>query len=88
MRWPGTWTDHAICKGHLDLFFPEQNQHQSSTPRALAFCNRCPVVDQCRDFALHNGERFGIWGAMTVGQLRSERNRLGIELQPLPNPTH
>jgi WhiB family redox-sensing transcriptional regulator len=86
-RWPQAWKEQASCKGLVDLFFPKQNQHKSSNPHAIAICNTCPVKTDCGQFALYSGERFGVWGGMTVGQLRDERNRLGIELPPLPNPT-
>ena len=31
---------------------------------AVDVCKRCPVLDECREYALSNGEPFGVWGAL------------------------
>jgi WhiB family redox-sensing transcriptional regulator len=61
------WRVHAACAG-LDpnLFFTERGE---STRDAKAVCARCPVAEPCLDYALTNGERYGVWGG------RSERER-------------
>lgn len=38
---------------------------------ALRCCRSCPVVEQCREYAVGAGERYGTWGATT------ERERAG-----------
>ena len=60
----------AKCVGeNQDLFFPERG---SSTVKAKAICNECPVQEECLEFAVVRKERFGIWGG------KSERERRAI----------
>lgn len=65
------WHHRAACRGlDPDLFFPGRGQ---STTEARAVCAGCPVRQPCRDFAVTNGERFGIWGQTSERQRRSIR---------------
>lgn len=67
------WQDGANCKGvDPDLFFPERG---SSTREAKEVCRGCIVRENCLEFALQNGEKFGIWGGL------SERERRRIRRQ-------
>ncbi len=68
-----TWHDFANCLGvDPDLFFPERG---ASTREAKEVCRGCVVRDDCLEYALQNGEKFGIWGGM------SERERRRIRRQ-------
>lgn len=70
IQFPGEWVIHAACAGvNPDLFFPERGD---STREAKAICRRCDVRKDCLDYAMRNGERFGIWG----GTSERERRRL------------
>jgi WhiB family redox-sensing transcriptional regulator len=65
------WQDYANCRGaDADLFFPERG---ASTRKAKAICNACEVKDDCLDFAIVNGEKFGIWGGMSERERRRVR---------------
>jgi len=67
------WQDHANCLGvDPDLFFPERG---ASTREAKEVCRGCEVRHDCLEFALQNGEKFGIWGGL------SERERRRIRRQ-------
>ncbi|MDE0132413.1 MAG: WhiB family transcriptional regulator [bacterium] len=70
------WQNYANCLGaDTDLFFPERG---SSTRKAKAICGMCEVKIECLDFALDNGERFGIWGGLSERErrrVRHERSR-------------
>lgn len=67
------WQDDANCLGvDPDLFFPERG---ASTREAKEVCRGCVVRVQCLEFALQNGEKFGIWGGL------SERERRRIRRQ-------
>jgi WhiB family redox-sensing transcriptional regulator len=67
------WHDHANCLGvDPDLFFPERG---ASTREAKEVCRGCEVRQDCLEFALQNGEKFGIWGGL------SERERRRIRRQ-------
>jgi len=68
-----TWHDFANCLGvDPDLFFPERG---ASTKEAKEVCRGCVVREDCLEYALQNGEKFGIWGGM------SERERRRIRRQ-------
>lgn len=67
------WQDQANCLGvDPDLFFPERG---ASTREAKEVCRGCVVRLECLEFALQNGEKFGIWGGL------SERERRRIRRQ-------
>ena len=67
------WQLAANCLGvDPDLFFLERG---ASTKEAKAVCQGCEVRDDCLEYALVNGEKFGIWGGL------SERERRRIRRQ-------
>lgn len=67
------WQLAANCLGvDPDLFFPERG---ASTKEAKAVCQGCEVRADCLEYALANGEKFGIWGGL------SERERRRIRRQ-------
>lgn len=42
-------------------------------------CTACPVIDECRDYALASRESWGVWGGMTVAERRALlRRRVGL----------
>ena len=66
-----SWQDQANCLGvDPDLFFPERG---ASTREAKEVCRGCVVREQCLEFALTNGEKFGIWGGMSERERRRIR---------------
>lgn len=66
-----SWQDYANCRGaDADLFFPERG---ASTRKAKAICKACEVKGECLDYALDNGEKFGIWGGMSERERRRVR---------------
>jgi WhiB family redox-sensing transcriptional regulator len=66
-----TWHSRANCMGvDPDLFFPERG---SSTREAKEVCRGCVVRDDCLEFAIANGEKFGIWGGMSERERRRVR---------------
>lgn len=68
-----SWQDLANCLGvDPDLFFPERG---ASTKEAKEVCRGCVVREDCLEYALANGEKFGIWGGL------SERERRRIRRQ-------
>src|SRR5437016_12267696 len=65
-----SWHDQANCLGvDPDLFFPERG---ASTREAKEVCRGCVVREECLEYALSNGEKYGIWGGMS----ERERRRL------------
>jgi WhiB family redox-sensing transcriptional regulator len=66
-----SWQDYANCRGaDADLFCPERG---ATTRKAKAICTACDVKSQCLDYAIINGEKFGIWGGMSERERRRVR---------------
>lgn len=67
------WHLRAACRGQLDLFFQEGRGIGPAAARqqALAVCQRCPVLEECHQYATEHRVRFGIWGGEL--QVRWER---------------
>jgi WhiB family redox-sensing transcriptional regulator len=80
--WPGSttetstvpaWQRSANCLGvDPDLFFPERG---GSTREAKEVCRGCVVRQECLQYALDNGEKFGIWGGLSERERRRLRRR-------------
>lgn len=69
---PG-WQDQANCLGvDPDLFFPERG---ASTREAKEVCRGCVVRLDCLEYALTNGEKFGIWGGLSERERRRLRRQ-------------
>lgn len=66
------WKQVGLCRGvDPDLFFPERGG-DTRTPKAI--CKQCAIQEQCLEFAIANGERFGVWGGKTERERRSMRS--------------
>lgn len=67
------WYDHAACVGQPpEIFFPEDKVWAP----ARRVCERCPVREECLEFAIENGEPHGVWGGWgprTRRKMRKER---------------
>ncbi|KAA2248688.1 WhiB family transcriptional regulator [Solihabitans fulvus] len=60
-----SWRDRAACRSEdPELFFPVGGR-DSLTNLALAICQPCPVLGECRREALETPIQDGIWGGMT-----------------------
>lgn len=68
-----SWQDLANCLGvDPDLFFPERG---ASTREAKEVCRGCVVREDCLEYALANGEKFGIWGGLSERERRKLRRQ-------------
>lgn len=76
----GDWVERAACRGlPTAMFHPVRGED----PRpAKATCKRCPVAEDCLDFALRNNIRCGIWGGLTEKDRRSHRRARGLLARP------
>ena len=68
LRWREPWMERAAC-AYVDaeMWFPEKG---SNVKAAREICRSCPVLADCREYALNNGERFGIWGGTSERERR------------------
>ena len=69
-----TWQRHAACRGlgseeSQAIFFPTKGE---SIAEAKAICGRCPVREECLEFALTN-RCIGVWGGTSEQQRRRLR---------------
>lgn len=67
--------DDAACTGEpLSTFFPGPGKGPGYK-RARELCADCPVIEQCRKFALENEQGISVWGrsGMYAGLLPIER---------------
>lgn len=52
-----------------ELFFPNYSEGGERTEQlAKSVCKRCPIINQCLEFALHTGDSWGILGGMTPAE--------------------
>jgi WhiB family transcriptional regulator, redox-sensing transcriptional regulator len=62
------WRSAAACRGcDPELFFPVSSTGpaiERQVTEAKAVCARCPVRAKCLDFALHTGQKHGVWGGL------------------------
>lgn len=73
---PKRWQFFSSCLGvDPDLFFPERG---ASTKEAKAVCKTCMVREECLEYALVGGEKFGIWGGLSERERRRVRRQRSI----------
>lgn len=65
------WMAQGVCAQiDPDLFFPDKGG--GSVHAAKRMCRRCPVIDECREWAIVNIEIEGVLGGMTHTERRKE----------------
>lgn len=75
-----SWEIQANCLGvDPDLFFPGRG---ANTREAKAVCRACVVREDCLEYALVNGEKFGIWGGLSERERRRLRRQRALVKRP------
>ncbi|OBA56906.1 hypothetical protein A5777_07740 [Gordonia sp. 852002-10350_SCH5691597] len=65
------WIADAPCsQADPELFFPEAHESRANVALAKRVCAACPVRQECLEWALDRGEKFGIYGGLTATQRR------------------
>lgn len=78
------WAVDALCaQTDPEAFFPDKG---GSTREAKAVCATCTVAAECLDYALANGERFGIWGGLSERERRKLIKAMKATPQEEPTP--
>lgn len=76
------WMEDAACRG-MDssvFYYPDGERGHARKRRvkvAKAICRQCPVLEECRSFALNNGEKFGVWGGMSEAEREAYQKSMG-----------
>lgn len=74
-----SWVDHATCRAEqhpTSLFFPEKGgDGRVDAQTAKTVCARCPVSQECLEYALAAREQWGVWGGATPMERRSIARR-------------
>ncbi len=78
------WQRLGSCRG-MDsavFFHPDGERNPSRsrrTERAKQVCRGCPVLQECRRFALASREPFGVWGGLGESERRAIIERRDAE---------
>jgi len=74
------WRDAGECRSHpVELFFPDDmrgREHAAVEQRAKTICHGCPVLQSCRQHAIHYPENYGIWGGLSPTDRTRLRRRI------------
>lgn len=88
--WPAAWAAKGRCRSAPPtMFFPGRGEDAS---RAKALCAHCPVLDECRAYALAHPDLRGVWAGLSGRDRRELRLRaappdgLAPAGPPSPNP--
>lgn len=72
------WRHRAACREEdPELFFPIGNTGPAllQIEEAKAVCRRCPVREECLQFALETGQDAGVWGGLSEDERRALKRR-------------
>ncbi|MEW2078772.1 WhiB family transcriptional regulator [Streptomyces sp. NPDC013433] len=72
------WRTRGACmREDPELFFPIGNTGPAllQIEEAKAVCRRCPVIEQCLQWALESGEDSGVWGGLSEDERRALKRR-------------
>ena len=82
---PGPWRQRGACVVvPTEVFFPGRGQ---SVEPAKAVCRACPVVAQCREYALGIADLKGIWGGLAEEERQRARREQDDGSAPPPTRT-
>ncbi|WP_416978095.1 WhiB family transcriptional regulator [Streptomyces sp. T028] len=72
------WRFKAACREEdPELFFPIGNSGPAllQLEEAKALCHHCPVMEQCRQWALDSDQDAGVWGGLSEDERRAMKRR-------------
>lgn len=80
-----SWMEHGRCVGtDPSVFYPDGGAFTAKHTAAKKLCADCPVIADCRAYALE-WEDFGTWAGMTEAELRREKRRIAGKPPRVPN---
>lgn len=72
------WHHNAVCREEdPELFFPIGTTGLAllQIEEAKSVCRRCPVIEQCGQWASESGQDSGVWGGLSEDERRRNRRR-------------
>ncbi len=75
--WTWGWQFRAACRGEdsslffAPNYFERREEKLAREARAKAFCARCPVLEDCLEYALEVRENHGVWGGLNELERRA-----------------
>ncbi|MFE6272282.1 WhiB family transcriptional regulator [Streptomyces goshikiensis] len=72
------WRHNVPCREvDPELFFPIGTTGPAllQIEEAKAVCRRCPVTEQCLQWALESGQNAGVWGGLSEEERRAMKRR-------------
>lgn len=80
------WRSKGLCLGEdPELWFAVGSGEATDRQirAAQRICDKCPVKTTCRDWAIENGQEYGVWGGLTEDELQAiKRKRNAAKKQP------
>lgn len=70
------WRHRAECRDEdPELFFPVGTSGPAllQIAEAKAVCRGCPVIFECRNWAMQTGQDAGVWGGLSEDERRARR---------------
>ena len=70
------WQHEAACRGQdavyffAPSYFERREEKTAREARAKVICARCPVLEDCLEFALRVREHHGVWGGLNEQERR------------------
>lgn len=76
----------GLCVGskEADNWHADQHREADQRRKARSMCHQCPVMAQCRSYALANPALSGTWGGLTEQERTRIRNRDKVVVLPSP----
>jgi WhiB family redox-sensing transcriptional regulator len=74
--WMWGWQFDAACRGEdsslffAPNYFEKRGEKEGREAKAKALCARCPVRDECLEYAIQIRETHGIWGGLNEMERR------------------
>jgi len=64
------WQLKGLCRHHDPrLWTPDPPEVEAKSKEAKDIClTPCPVIEQCREWALDHRESYGVWGGLSEGE--------------------
>lgn len=86
-----SWKVWGACyKSENPEFFPEPHKGRGGAKKTKEICARCPVQEECLEFAIETNQPHGVWGGLTYSsrmRLRKERRDAAAQEEQTTDPS-